>query len=165
MQGFRPPSARKQRVRQLFVAAVVGAFAQAAGAQLYRWVDERGVVNYGDTPPANARQVTPLNPDKSGVSVVPGLSREDLERAQQSAERARIERLEREVRSLREDAASRPPPPPAPAPSTESVYVPYYYDGWARPRPHPPGTRPKPPKPQPIEPPPPPPPPLYTKPK
>ncbi len=150
-------------LRPLFAAAVLGALSPSAGAQLYRWLDERGAVNYGDTPPQNARQVTPLNPDKSGVSVVPGMSREELERAQKNAEQARIERLEREVKSLREDAAARPAPAPVPPPSTESVYVPYYYDGWARPRPHPPGTRPKPPT-KPVEPPPPPPPPLFTRP-
>lgn len=132
----------------LFALAVLGPLAQPAGAQLYRWVDERGVVNYGDTPPANARQVTPLNPDKSGVSVVPGLSREEMDRAKKSAEQARIERLEREVDALREQNRTRPTPPPPP-PAAET-YVPYYYDGRLPPRPKPP---PRPPRPEPPGPP------------
>jgi hypothetical protein len=145
----------------LVALAVLGPLAQPAGAQLYRWVDERGVVNYGDTPPANARQVTPLNPDKSGVSVVPGLSRDELDRARKSAEQARIERLEREVKSLREEARSRPSPAPPVASEPTTVYVPVYEGPLRPPRPWPP----KPPKPQPIEPPPPPPPPLFTRPR
>jgi hypothetical protein len=146
----------------LLALMVLGAFAQPAGAQLYRWVDERGTVNYGDTPPPNARQVTPLNPDRSGVSVVPGLSREEMDRAKKSAEQARIERLEREVKSLREESRSRPPPaPPPPVNEPTTVYVPVYPGPPRPPRPWPP----RPPKPQPIEPPPPPPPPLFTKPR
>jgi hypothetical protein len=157
MHRFLPP---------LFAAAVLGASPVPAAAQLFRWIDERGTVNYGDTPPANARQVTPLNPDKSGVSVVPGLTREDLDRAKKRSEQARIERLEREVDALREDSGNRPPPPPPPPPAAEPVYAPYYYDGRLRPpRPNPnPHPHPK-PLPKPIEPPPPPPPPLYTRPK
>jgi hypothetical protein len=146
-------------VSQLFAAAVLGALAQPALAQLYRWVDERGAVNYGDTPPSNARQVTPLNPDRSGVSVVPGLSAEQMERARASAEQSRIERLEREVRSLREDNRNRPPPAPPPASEPTTVFVPVY-PGPVRPWPNPP----RPPKPPPIDPPPPPPPPLFTRP-
>jgi hypothetical protein len=106
--------------------------------------------------------VTPLNPDRSRVSVVPGLSREDMDRAKKSSEQARLDRLESEVKSLREEASSRMPPP---APSTErdTVFVPYY-DGASRLRPVPPKPPlpPKPPRPQPVETPP---PPLYTRPK
>jgi hypothetical protein len=164
MQRFRSfrlhARAMRPALRQLFAAAIVGTLAQSASAQLYRWVDAQGVVNYGDTPPSGARQITPLNPDKSGVSVVPGLSREELDRAKKSAEQVRIERLEREVDALREDSRTRPAP--APAPATEQVYVPYYYDGRARP-PHRPRPDPRPPKPDlPVDPPG---PPLFTRPR
>lgn len=47
--------------------AVVPLGAQAG--KLYRWVDAQGRVEYGDTPPADATQVTPI---KSSADVVPG---------------------------------------------------------------------------------------------
>lgn len=145
----------------LLALAALGPLAPTASANLYRWVDERGVVNYGDTPPANARQVRPLSPEQSSVSVVPGLSREDVDRAKKTTEQARIERLEREVKALREEARNTPPPTPPLASESANVYIPVYGGPLRPPRPWPP----KPPKPEPIEPLPPPPPPLYTRPR
>lgn len=40
--------------------------AAPAGAQLYRWVDDRGVVNYGEKPPAG-RSATPVNAQPAGT--------------------------------------------------------------------------------------------------
>ena len=40
--------------------------AAPAGAQLYRWVDDKGVVNYGEKPPAG-RTATPVNAQPAGT--------------------------------------------------------------------------------------------------
>ena len=40
--------------------------AAPAGAQLYRWVDDKGVVNYGEKPPAG-RNATPVNAQPAGT--------------------------------------------------------------------------------------------------
>ena len=129
-----------------------------ASAELYKWVDEGGVVNYGDKPPAGALQVRSLDEDRSSVSVVPGLSKEELERQRKSVEQARIERLERELADLQ-----RAPAPVAQAQESTTYYPGYYgYYGvptrtWPRQPEHRP-SKPQPPK-LPIEPPA---PPLYS---
>ena len=48
--------------------AIVLALAAAAvsAAEAYRWVDEKGVVNYGEKPPAN-RPARPVNTEPTGV--------------------------------------------------------------------------------------------------
>jgi hypothetical protein len=38
----------------------------ASAAEAYRWVDEKGVVNYGEKPPAN-RPARPVNTEPTGV--------------------------------------------------------------------------------------------------
>jgi uncharacterized protein DUF4124 len=45
----------------LFLAA-----AAVSAAEAYRWVDEKGVVNYGEKPPAN-RPARPVNTEPTGV--------------------------------------------------------------------------------------------------
>src|SRR5687768_17798421 len=50
-------------IRSLAVIAVVAAAAPLAGAQVYKWTDDKGVVNYSNTAPADAK-------GKKGVSVV-----------------------------------------------------------------------------------------------
>jgi hypothetical protein len=42
------------RIRYLLIALL--AIAAPAQAQLYKWVDKNGVLNYTDTPPADAKQ-------------------------------------------------------------------------------------------------------------
>ncbi|HUQ75066.1 MAG TPA: glutaredoxin family protein [Burkholderiales bacterium] len=45
-------------MRRLALAVVLAGCAATAGAQLYRWTDEKGKVHFGDTPPpAGARNV------------------------------------------------------------------------------------------------------------
>jgi hypothetical protein len=80
----------------------------AAQATLYKWVDENGVVNYGDTPPSSTTQTTQLDESKSSLSVVPGLSKEELAQMRERAAQARVERLEQEVAELRARAATPP---------------------------------------------------------
>jgi hypothetical protein len=57
------------RVRRLALALVLAALAAPAGAQMYKWIDDKGVTNYGSTPPANARSVEKVD---ERVSTVPG---------------------------------------------------------------------------------------------
>lgn len=42
------------------IGSVLCATASTASAQLYKWVDDKGVVNYGDWPPGSAR-LQPVN--------------------------------------------------------------------------------------------------------
>jgi len=90
--------------RSALLAAALACVAAPAAADggLYKWVDGRGVVNYGDKPPAGAKNVTQLDESKTSVSVVPGLDRKTLDDMNERAMRARIERLERELQELRE---------------------------------------------------------------
>ncbi|MBS1137522.1 MAG: hypothetical protein H6R11_1476, partial [Proteobacteria bacterium] len=46
---------------------LVALFAAPAGAEIYKWVDEKGVVNYSESPPpkGRARVITPEGPPVS----------------------------------------------------------------------------------------------------
>lgn len=54
-----------------FAAAVVAAAPAAAGADVYKWTDERGVASYGERPPSRARNVTRLTMEAGNVSIIP----------------------------------------------------------------------------------------------
>jgi hypothetical protein len=85
-------------VRITFVALAAAALPAAAGAaELYRWVDEKGVVNYGDKPPAAAKNVRTLDENAAPLSIVPGLSPETMLRERERAAEARVGQLEREL--------------------------------------------------------------------
>lgn len=73
----------------------------ATRAELYKWVDARGVVNYGDQPPGHAKNVKPLDPDASNLSIVSGIPAQELERKRERDAQARLEQLENEVKALR----------------------------------------------------------------
>jgi hypothetical protein len=90
-------------LRGLLVPCVVAwlAAAPAAWAQVYKWTDERGSVNYGNKPPPNARNVTLVREDDGRVSTVPGLSPEVMESQQNRADQRRIDRLERDLEAQR----------------------------------------------------------------
>ncbi|MGE5526316.1 MAG: DUF4124 domain-containing protein [Rhodospirillaceae bacterium] len=62
----------RMRAWSLFVFFAAAA---AHGAQTYRWVDERGVTNYGEAPPAG-RPAQPVNVQPAGTveSRLPGTS-------------------------------------------------------------------------------------------
>ena len=112
-----------RRVILALVLVSTAALPLAARATLYKWVDEQGVVNYGDTPPAGAKKTTQLDESTSSLSVFPGLSKEELAQLNARADKARADRLERELAELR----ARPAPPPAPAYDTQQVaYAPTY---------------------------------------
>ena len=61
-----------------FLAAAALAVPAAAHAEVYKWVDEKGGVTYGNVPPPNAKKITQLDENSGRVSTVPGLSPEEL---------------------------------------------------------------------------------------
>lgn len=95
-------------------------------AEVWKWVDETGKVNYGDKPPPGRARA--LGEDSGRVSVVQGISREEIERLNQRLEQQRVQELERELDALRarEQALAHAPP------RTEvvEVAVPVYAYPW-----------------------------------
>lgn len=68
-------------------------------AQVYKWIDEKGVVNYSNEPPANIK-ATQLDPKASRLSVVDSddaLKRAVSPSASESALSEKIDRLERKL--------------------------------------------------------------------
>jgi hypothetical protein len=84
------------RAATLLVALLAAAI-PAARAEICRWVDAKGVVNYGSRPPEGARNVRQLDENAVTVSTIPAPPRRDLQRQRELALEARIERLEREL--------------------------------------------------------------------
>ena len=92
------------RFSLLFVAALVAA--TAAYGQVYKWIDDKGVVNYSSTPPDN-RKSQQLDEDKGRVSTVPGydISKADAARREQAL-KDRVARLEQDASRNRQTAAA-----------------------------------------------------------
>ena len=118
-------------MRRLAVSWIISTalFAAPALAQVYKWVDEKGLVNYGDKPPASGKGSHPLGQGSGSVNVVPGIPKEELDRLRQQGEQQRVQRLEREVDDLRAQLSSRANI--APETVYTEVYVPTY--GYLRP--------------------------------
>jgi hypothetical protein len=100
---------RLRYVRFVLTLSVVLACSPAAAQQLYKWVDERGVTNYSNHPPADpktARNVRPVEDRLSVYSPDPGLTQaiEDNQKNfdQRQRERARIEAMERQAAAERQ---------------------------------------------------------------
>ncbi len=128
-----------------------------AMAQLYKWLDADGVVNYGDLPPPNATNVQSVGP--ASLSVVPGVPKEQMDAMRERDEQRRQEALQRDADEARARANARAA---GGVPSELQSYEEYAYDydygpvfgygpprvrrpGANRPRPHPPITKPTPP--------------------
>jgi hypothetical protein len=93
-------------LRTLPILAALLALPLAAGAQLYRWVDAEGVVNYGDAPPSDAKNVRAVGP--ASLSVVPGVSKEQMEAMRERDEQRRQQRLQQDAEDARIAAAAKP---------------------------------------------------------
>jgi Domain of unknown function (DUF4124) len=78
--------------------------ATPALAQVYKWVDEHGMVNYGDKPPLRSKAAHALDEGAGSLSVVPGIPKDELDRLRRQDDRQRLQRLEREVEELRAQA-------------------------------------------------------------
>jgi hypothetical protein len=100
--------------------------ATAFSAQLYKWVDERGVVNYSNQPPADPQAAAKVATVEDRLSVYtpdPSLVR-DIE-----AERQRMSRAASEKPEPRQPAVALLGAPPAVAPPAyESYPVAYPYE-------------------------------------
>lgn len=86
-----------------FSSAVLLLLAVSASAEVYRWVDERGVVNYGSRPPPGSK-AKPVSADDSRVRVVPAPAKPAATTpasAEQTAVRDRLGRLESQVEEER----------------------------------------------------------------
>lgn len=132
-------------------------------AQLYKWLDAEGVVNYGDLPPPNATNVQAVGP--ASLSVVPGVPKEQMDAMRERDEQRRQEALQRDADEARARASARAA---SGVPSELQSYEEYAYDydygpvfgygpprvrrpGANRPRPHPPIAKPvSPAKPMPL---------------
>jgi hypothetical protein len=90
------------------LVAIAAALAapQGACAQPYTWVDERGMVNYGDAPPANVKRVRQFDAANVPLSIVPGLAREVIELDLESALEAQVAELQRDIEELRARASA-----------------------------------------------------------
>lgn len=98
--------------RASFLAPVVLLAASAplaAHADIYRWIDDRGVVNYASTRPGSVKQVEKLTDETSRLSTVPGVPGEQLQRERERLLEARVRRLEQEAEDLRRARALPPP--------------------------------------------------------
>jgi hypothetical protein len=118
--------AHRHAVRTLAAHLLLAAFTLsevASAAELYKWVDADGAVTYGDSPPPHARSLRALGAGAGSLSVVSGLSAEQLERMKETARDLRIRRLEREVEDLqlRTEQLSRMPPQPVYEEPVQSV--------------------------------------------
>ena len=65
-------------------------------AEIYKWVDEKGVTNYSGAPPARGKARS-LDLQSTNLSVYPAPPPEHTARALEAAMRARIDRLENEL--------------------------------------------------------------------
>jgi hypothetical protein len=118
--------------RPVSIALVAVAFtiaSDAAMSEIYKWAEADGSVHYGDTPPAQTKNVRLIGKDSGYVSVVPGLSKEEIARLREREDQLRLQRLEREVEELRAREQAREYAQPELVYS--DVYVPVY--GYRRP--------------------------------
>lgn len=90
-----------------FSCALILLMAIDAPAEVYRWVDEHGVVNYASRPPAGSR-ARPVNTDEARLSVVPAPARPGATApatAEQAALRDRLRRVELQLEEERRQRA------------------------------------------------------------
>ena len=82
--------------------ALIGALAlpALAHAQIYKWVDDRGVTNYGNKPPRNAAGLTTLTDGESRLSVVPSARPQPAPAARERDLESRIAPAERDRDAL-----------------------------------------------------------------
>lgn len=110
----------------LAVLAIVAAVPLAAQAMLFKWIDDQGVVNYGDAPPAGAKKVTRLDEATSTLSVVPGIPKEEIEQLREREMQSRVVRLERELDELRARGVTPPIAAPVPYDPRQAAYPAHY---------------------------------------
>lgn len=88
-------------------ASLLLMLAITASAEVYRWVDEQGVVNYGSRPPAGSK-AKQVDAEAAPLSVVPAPAKPASAAsgaAEQAALRARVRNLEAQVEEQRRQRA------------------------------------------------------------
>ena len=80
--------------------------APAAYAQVYKWVDEKGIINYSSTPP-DKRKSQKLEEDKGRVSTIESYDyqKEDAARRERAL-KDRVDRLEQDAQRNRQQSAA-----------------------------------------------------------
>jgi len=101
-----------RRVLLQMTVLVAGVLPLAVFAATYKWIDEKGAVHYGDSPPAAARQVRQLDEAAGRVSTIPAVPQAQRERESDFLLRARIARLEAELEAQRRAQVTAPVPVP-----------------------------------------------------
>ncbi|MGH8641816.1 MAG: DUF4124 domain-containing protein, partial [Burkholderiales bacterium] len=102
----------------LACVTLLGAATPALSAQLYKWVDERGVTNYSNQPPTDpntARNLRPVEGNLSVYSPDPALARAVATYRQESYKRGLAERVDYLERELAAERLARQYAPPAAA--------------------------------------------------
>jgi hypothetical protein len=100
----------------LACVALLGAATPAVSAQLYKWVDERGITNYSNQPPADPDTAKNLRPVEGSLSVYspdPALARAVVAFRQESNNRRLAERIDYLERELAAERLARQYSPPA----------------------------------------------------
>jgi hypothetical protein len=92
-------------VHRILAVVAAAVLASPAGAQLYKWVDDKGVTNYGSAPPANARNVQKVDESNPRVSTVPGLKPEEVQAGENRALQQKVDGLERDLEAQRRATA------------------------------------------------------------
>jgi uncharacterized protein DUF4124 len=94
----------------LACVAMLGAATPVLSAQLYKWVDERGVTNYSNQPPADpnaAKNVGPVEGNLSVYSPDPALTQAVAAYRQESNKRGLTERVDYLERQLEAERLAR----------------------------------------------------------
>jgi hypothetical protein len=89
---------------QLATLAALIVLAPAAHAEIYKWVDDKGVVNYSTTPPTNRKSVK-LDEEQGRVSTIEAYDYSRGAPKREQALQERVARLEQEVARGRQTAA------------------------------------------------------------
>jgi len=127
----------------------------ASAQEVYRWVDEKGVVNFSDTAPRSAHEdIDTLRlEDTAPTDYDPSEDRYHVA-AQAERMRALREEMEKQREQRRERLRSMPPQPPEQYPQGVRYGYPYGYPAYGRPPARPPSrppVGPRPPRPEPYE--------------
>jgi hypothetical protein len=101
--GAYDPGVFRLTLARLVVVLAGALLASPAGAQMYKWVDDKGVTNYGNAPPDNARNVEKV---EERVSTVPGQKPEAQPGGGGAAKQASPEAQQRAQPAAGSDAAA-----------------------------------------------------------
>lgn len=95
------------RAPRLAALAIAVALPALAHGQVYKWLDEKGVVNYSSSPPPKGMGAVTLDVNSGRVTTMPAQAarRDDPAAASQPALRRRIDQLERDASAQRQSAA------------------------------------------------------------